>query len=182
MLAKIASRIAFIGSVAVLVGVLWLRLGGGAQRGEWRANLVGISVVSPVLGDHHGNEVVVSHPAVLYFYSDSCRFCPPVTRHIYSYAENPGFGGLNVYGVTREYLDPDLAWRAEAVGFRLLWLNGISPAFGFVRELPLIVRTDAEGVIAAAYVGRADAAVLRRLALAEPAPSSVEPHQPATFR
>jgi hypothetical protein len=182
MLPKIASRIAFVGSVAILVAVLWLRFGGGVQRGEWRADLVGISVVAPILGDRHGSEVVVAHPAILYFYSDSCRFCPPVARHIYSYAETTGFGELNVYGVTREHLDPDLALRAEAVGLRMLRLNGTSPSFGFVRELPLLVRTDAQGMIAAAYVGRADAEVLRRLALAEPAPSSVEPHQPATLR
>jgi len=160
---RLFSTVLFALSLSLFAFALWARFLGPEREGQWRANLVGASIGPIPVETVDGKAVSVSHPALLYFFSSNCRFCPPAAERINQYVQARGTGGIPVYAISNNPMLSRVAAAGMSPPIRVLRLKQVTPVLGFVREVPMLVRTNARGGIERAYVGLADEAVLREL-------------------
>jgi len=157
---KLVSWVFFALSAGLLGFVVWSRFLATPPRGEWQDQLAGALVGSLPVTDAQGRDLGMAHPAVLYFYSDNCRFCPPAAAQINSFVASHGTGGLPIYALTNYGRVPSGSTQGFGPSIQVIRLTRTTTNLNFVKEVPLLVRTDAGGRIQRAYVGIADDSVL----------------------
>ncbi len=157
---RFGSWLIFVCSIGLLGFVLWSRIFDVPIRGEWQHQLTGIPVGSLPVVNASGDEVQVSHPAVLYFYSSNCRFCPPAAERINAYLAREGVESLPMYALTnfgQLHSEKDGPFDSS---IRRIRLTRTTRDLTFVEQVPLLVRTSAAGTIERAYVGIAADSIL----------------------
>jgi thiol-disulfide isomerase/thioredoxin len=163
---KLFNWVIFAVSIGLLGFMLWIRLFSTPPRGEWREQLAGarLNRFAPLdslpVVDTEGRHVELSHPAVFYFYSSNCKFCPPAAARINAFVAAHGSRSLPIYALSNYGRIPPSSAEMFAPSIRLIRLTRTTPRLTFVKEVPLLVRTDASGRIQHAYVGIAADTVL----------------------
>jgi|tagenome__1003787_1003787.scaffolds.fasta_scaffold20988922_12 hypothetical protein len=160
---KWLSWILFGISAAVLGTVVLAMFGGGSSEGRWRESIEGDRVGELPLEDMAGKVVQLRHPSILFFFDRQCRFCPAASQQLITYVSAHGTAGLPVYAITHEWRYPQEEARKFAPGVLVVRLTRTVPNLDFVTDIPLLVRTDAAGVIQHAYVGVPPDSVIARL-------------------
>ena len=153
---------------AVVVAGLLLVAGGwsyfAGDAGQWREDLVGHRIPVLASGDWQGTQIAVAHPALLYFFTDDCRFCDLARQELNDYsaslADNPG---VPVYAIARPDFPDGVPPPRFPKGIRSVRLLSGDASLQFVRQVPIYVRTATDGSILRAYVGVARVGELREL-------------------
>lgn len=162
MISTALSWAAFLAAAGVLAAAVWVRLI-DPPRGEWRPRVVG-TVVEPFRGRDTLRAVEeVTHPALLFFWGSQCQFCGPAGESLRAYVEEGGTGALPVFAITRDTLVSLDQMRKFGPRIRTLRLDGGVPSLGFVTDIPMLIRTSADGRVVSAYVGNPTDAVLRQM-------------------
>jgi hypothetical protein len=144
------SWLVFIAGVGLLGAVLWTR---ATQKGAWRFELEGQSLGQIGVMDPAGDSARIVHPATIYFFETGCAPCRAATERLNAFVAHRRAGGLPVYALTNSLrFTPDSA-RQFVAGVVPVRLRRTTRELKLIRELPLVVQTDARGRIARAYVG-----------------------------
>lgn len=150
-----ASAIALIGAA---VKVLY------RPGGEWRTvqsdqRIVGISLLDPA-----DNRVVLQHPAVIYFYSDECRYCELTRRRLNKFVATGGDKLPQVFAITGAgVFKPAGIHSRFNPTIQVARLRSRNPSLRFVSDVPMMVRTDSIGRVLLVFVGVAGDRELRTL-------------------
>jgi hypothetical protein len=161
-LVTLVSWLAFLAAGAALCFAIWVRVI-DPPEGAWVPEATR-AVVEPFQGRDTAYRLVdVRHPALLYFWGSECRFCNPAGESLRAFVERSGSGGIPVVALTRDTLVDVGRMRAFAPGIRALRIEGGVPSLGFVTDVPMLVRTRADGSVESAYVGNPTEAVLRQM-------------------
>lgn len=153
---------------AVILAGLLLVAGGwsyfAGDTGQWREDLVGHRIPVLTSRDWQGTQVEVTHPALLYFFSDDCHFCDPARQELNEYSTSlPDHRGVPVYALAKPDFPDGLPAPRFHEGIRAVRLLSGDASLQFLRQVPIYVRTATDGSILRAYVGVAHAGELREL-------------------
>lgn len=144
------SWLVFIVSIGLLGSVVWART---TQSGAWRFEMEGQSLGQIGVMEPAGDSAQIVHPATIYFFETGCEPCRPATERLNAFVAHRRPGGLPVYALTNSLgFTPDSA-RQFVAGVHPVRLRRTTRELKLIQELPLVVRTDARGRIARAYVG-----------------------------
>jgi hypothetical protein len=150
-----------VASIALLGAVAWSRI--GTHGGGWRSELEGMPVGELPVADLAWREVHVRHPALIYLFDIPCAACEAAADRLNEYAAARRPGALPIYALTNSTgFVRDSASRFHP-GIQPLRLRRTTRELRFVKELPLLVRTDASGRIRSAYAGVPSASDLETL-------------------
>ncbi|HEX8696951.1 MAG TPA: hypothetical protein VF746_31315 [Longimicrobium sp.] len=148
---RLLSWLVFLLGAGVLAAVVWARIAGTGTG--WRGDLVGLPVGELPVTEMGGGDAEVTHPATIYFFETSCIPCGPATRELNRFSARRREGALPLFAITNSLAFSRDSALAFSRAVRTLRLRRSTPELRIVRELPLIVRTDARGRIVRAYVG-----------------------------
>lgn len=138
-------------SIVLFGAVAWTHLSGA--RGGWRPALEGRGVGELPAMAVSGHEVQIQHPALVYFFQTDCSPCAPVVGRLNQFASTRRPGGLPIYALTNSiHFTADSA-RVFSPEIHPVRLRNTTQELNFLQELPMLVRTDAAGLIKAAFVG-----------------------------
>ena len=147
-------------AILVLGYLVWVRFV-DPTRGEWHPEIIGKAVGKPPLESQRGDPILLEHPAMIYFFRMDCAPCENAAHRLAEFAESGRRTDFKIYAIT-----PDRVMIAQSA-LRPLPANIVigrllrgSPTLTFVRDVPLIVRTDKAGIVVKAYVGIPKRAVL----------------------
>jgi len=144
------SWLAFIASMGLLGTVIWART---TQTGAWRFELEGQSLGAIGVMDLDGDTAYIAHPATIYFFETDCEPCRAATERLNAFVARRRDGGLPVYALTNSLGFTRDSARQFRPGVRPVRLRRTTRELKLIRELPLVVQTDAGGRITRAYVG-----------------------------
>ena len=140
-----------LGLALLLLAVgVWSYFGGDA--GQWRKDLVGHRI--PVLSSDNwkGPRIPVTHPALLYFFTEDCGWCDFARQELNDYfASRTGDLGLPVYAIAKPGFPDSLQAPRFHKGIRSVRLRSGDASLRFVRQVPdvrayCIGRIDSAGV------------------------------------
>jgi hypothetical protein len=147
-------------SLCLLASVVWAR---GSHSGAWRHALEGEDLGDIPVMDVAGNSMQIAHPATIYFFETNCGPCAPVTERLNQFVASRRPGGLPVYALTNSMTFSRDSARLFVPGVQPLRLRKTTRELKVIKELPLVVQTDAEGRVLRAYVGQTTDAALTLL-------------------
>jgi thiol-disulfide isomerase/thioredoxin len=162
---KLVTWATFAFSIGLLGLVVWARLFATPARGEWKNQFAGARLDSLPVVDAQGQEIRIAHPALIYFYSSDCKFCPPAAQQINSFVTANGTAGLPVYALTNFGRIPQKSAEMFAPSVQVIKLTRTTPRLNFVKQVPLLIRTDAGGRIQRAYLGIAADSILAAMVM-----------------
>ena len=126
--------------------------------GESISRVRGLSLGKLRLENRDHEAIEIRHPAVIAFSNVGCEHCMGIQERLLQ-AQSGSSSRLQVYVLFRDSLPP----AGIGLDAGALLLREGSPSLGFIQQVPTVVRTDAEGRIAAGFVGRGTIRGLQRL-------------------
>jgi hypothetical protein len=147
---RLLSWTVFTASLGLLGVVLWAR---ATQTGAWRFEMEGQSLGELGVMDLAGDTARIVHPATIYFFETNCAACRPATERLNTFVAHRRPGGLPVYALTNSLEFSRDSARQFVPGVQPVRLRRTTRELKLIRELPLVVQTDARGRITRAYVG-----------------------------